>query len=117
MRVTIVVVLLLWSLFPLNAAADVGDKLRAIPADTPLEVRLKSKEQVRGLRGDVSSENLIVKVSANGASQDRVIALADVKSVKLLKTKHTGRNIGIGVAIGLSAAAAILGYMVTHITI
>jgi len=105
MRSAIVLSLVL-ALLPsdLSARTDLRAQLQAIPADTPLQVKLKSKEELRGLKGAVTEDGFVLRVSASGAAQDRRIAFQDTKTVKRLdKQSHKARNVAIVVAVGLGA--------------
>jgi hypothetical protein len=81
----------------------------AMPLGTNIEVRLKTKQKLRGARGEVNRAGFTL-VSAHASEQQ--IAFDEVASVKLYSAKsHTTRNILIGVgiaAVALGITAAII---------
>jgi hypothetical protein len=78
-------------------------QIGAMPLGTNIEVRLKTKQKLRGARGEVNRAGFTL-VSAHAAEQQ--IAFDDVASVKLYVVKsHTMRNILIGVGIAAVALA------------
>jgi hypothetical protein len=83
----------------LTAAPDVTTQITAMPLGTNIEIRLKSKQRMRGARGAVLNSGFAL-VDAHAKEQQ--IAFDDVASVKLFTQKsHTTRNILIGVGITL----------------
>jgi len=75
----------------------------AMPLGTNIEVRLKTRQRLRGARGAVTGSGFTL-VRPHAAEQQ--IAFDDIASVRLYSFKsHTTRNILIGVGI----AAAALG--------
>jgi hypothetical protein len=91
------------------AAPDTAS-IRAQIVDMPLgagiELRLKDKQKLRGARGAVSDSGFKLVDARSG---EREIAFDRVASVKAVSAKsHTGRNILIGVAIGVGAVAILI---------
>ena len=75
----------------------------AMPLGANIEIRLKTKQRLRGARGAVTGAAFTL-VSLHAAEQQ--IAFDDVASVKLYSFKsHTTRNILIGVGIAAAALA------------
>jgi len=74
---------------------NVATQVAAMPEGAKIELRLKTKETLRGARGPVSD------------ATDRQIAFDDVLSVKLYKS-HTTRNVLIIVAIGVVVTVGII---------
>jgi hypothetical protein len=92
-----------------SAAPDTAGtraEITAMPLGTNIEVRLKDRQKLRGARGAVSESGFTLVDARSG---DRQIMFDDVASIKQVKTKsHTGRNILIGVAIGVGAVAIVI---------
>jgi hypothetical protein len=90
-------------------ATTLTTQIVAMPLGTNIEVRLKTKQKLRGARGAITSAGFTL-VSPHAAEQQ--IAFDDVASVKLYSAKsHTTRNILIGVgiaAVALGITAAII---------
>ncbi len=84
--------------------ASIRTQIVGMPAGTSIELRLKDKQKLRGARGAASDSSFTLVDPRSG---ERQIAFDEVASVKQFKTKsHTGRNILIGVGIGVAAVAA-----------
>ena len=111
---------LIAALLPLQAFArpDFQAKLLAISDSTLIKVELKNKEKLQGLKGGITGEGFVLKISASGSDQDRKIAFQDVKSINKIDTKsHKARKIGIiigGAAAGPAIIACIAFHQVTH---
>jgi hypothetical protein len=89
-----------------TAAPDVPTvttQITAMSVGTNIELRLNSKERLRGARGTASDSGFTL---VNPKAGDRQVAFDDVASVKLYVVKsHTTRNILIGVGIAAAALA------------
>jgi len=83
---------------------NVATQVAAMPEGAKIELRLKTKETLRGARGPVSDAGFTL-VSTHAT--DRQIAFDDVLSVKLYKS-HTTRNVLIIVAIGVVVTVGII---------
>jgi hypothetical protein len=85
--------------------ASVTTQIVGMPLGTNIELRLKTKQKMRGARGAVYDTGFAL-VDAHAREQQ--IAFDDVASVKLFTAKpHTARNILIGVGITLVVLAII----------
>ena len=84
--------------------ASIRTQIVGMPVGTNIELRLKDKQKLRGARGAASDSSFTLIDARSG---ERQVAFDDVASVKQFKTKsHTGRNILIGIGIGVAAVAA-----------
>ena len=84
--------------------ASIRTQIVGMPVGASIELRLKDKQKLRGARGAASDSSFTLVDARSG---ERQIAFDDVASVKQFKAKsHTGRNILIGVGIGVGAVAA-----------
>jgi hypothetical protein len=93
-------------------ADNVTSQIAAIPMGANIEVRLNSKQTLRGARGEVSSSGFIL---SNPSTGDRQLTFDDVTSVKQLNKKsHTTRNVLIVVGIGVAVAAAVVAIHVKN---
>jgi hypothetical protein len=90
------------------AADDVASQIAAMPTGTKIEVRLKSKEKLRGSAGAVSNSGFTLTDSQTVAHQ---IAFDDVASVKQIAAKpsHVTRNVLIIVGVGVAVTALVIG--------
>jgi hypothetical protein len=87
-------------------ADSVASQITGMPTGTHIEVRLKSKEDLRGARGEVSGSGFTLINSGAGVRQ---IAFVDVASVKQLNHKsHTTRNVLIVVGVAVVVVVAVL---------
>ena len=94
--------------------ASIGSQIVSMPIGTSIELRLKDKQKLRGARGAASDSSFTLVDSRSG---ERQIAFDDVASVKQFKAKsHTGRNIliGVGIGVGVVAAGLALLYSTWH---
>jgi hypothetical protein len=83
--------------------AGVTTQINAMSVGTNIELRLKTKEKLRGARGTGSPTGFTL---VNPKLGDRQIHFDEIQSVKLYVVKsHTTRNILIGVGIALGALA------------
>ncbi len=102
----VLALVLTFLLLPRFVAAGPGTdgittQIAGMPLGTNIEVRLKTKQRLRGARGAVTGTAFTL-VSSHATEQQ--IAFDDVASVKLYSVKsHTTRNILIGVGIAVAA--------------
>jgi len=104
-------VILVFGILTSSVQADtpnVASQISGIPQGGPIELRLKNKEKLRGIRGAVSDTGFtLVRTPA----PDRKIAFDEVASVKVYKS-HTTRNVLIIVGIGVMATIGIIAAVV-----
>jgi hypothetical protein len=86
----------------------VAAQIAAMPQGARIELRLKTKEKLRGARGAASD---IAFTLTNAPAPDRQIAFDDVATVKLYKS-HTTRNVLIIVGIGVVATIGIIAAVI-----
>jgi hypothetical protein len=116
--VNLVVAMLCISLSQIAVAqGTLQDAVVKIDKGSAVEVRLKSKEKVRGRLGDVSSSGFTVQVTKSGAMASRDIAFDDVKSIK--RTGKPGKGGYIAMAVGFAAVGAgivvaVAAWQLTH---
>lgn len=87
-------------------ASRLREQVAHLPAGGLIEVRLVTREKVRGRLGVVESDGFAIKLQDPSASEHR-IAFADVKSVKAIQGRG-GRVVGwivAGVVIGVVVVA------------
>jgi hypothetical protein len=89
-----------------SAAETVKSQITGMPGGVKIEVRLKSKQTLRGTRGETTNSGFTLIDPANG---NRQIAFDDVQSPRQLgKNSHATRNVVIVVAIALVVAVAVI---------
>jgi hypothetical protein len=100
----VLVSLLVFQLSPAAFGADsLASQISGMPTGTDIEVLLKSKQTLRGGRGEVTASGFTLLNPSAGNGQ---IAFDDVASVKQLNKKsHTKRNVLIIVGIAVVAVA------------
>jgi hypothetical protein len=108
----IVCILMLTDLAAAQDTAAIRTEIVSMQLGTSMEVRLKDKQKLRGARGAVSDSGFTFVDVRSG---ERQIAFGDVASVKQVKKSHLGRNILIGVGIGLGAAAIVAAVVLTRV--
>ena len=105
--------------FP-NESSTQGDstlkrKVLEIPAGSPVEIKLKTKEKMRGRLGDVSDDGFQIKVANGSTIEDRKLTFQQVSSVKKTGGASTKKIVGysaLGVGITIAVAAVVLVVMV-----
>ena len=102
--------LMLAHLIPAALGADsIATQIKGMPAGTAIELRLKTKQKMKGTRGAVANSGFTF-VDAGAAEHQ--IAFDEVASVKPLTGKsHVMRNVLIGVGIGVAALGITLGIL------
>jgi hypothetical protein len=86
--------------------ASVTTQVLAMPLGTQMELRLRTKERIRGDRGAASNSGFAL---LGKHARERQIAFDDVVSVKQLNgTSHLRRNILIGVGIAVGATVVLV---------
>jgi hypothetical protein len=86
--------------------AAVTAQIAAMPLGAHIELRLKNKQKLRGIRGAVSNTGFVL-VDAHQAEHQMVFD--DIASVKLFSgNPHTTRNVVIIVAVAAVATLAII---------
>jgi len=115
-----IAVLLVWLLAtPIHVAqarpsqqekqATIQEKVVEIPVGSVVEVRLKTKEKIRGQLGITTSEGFSVKAAKGGTVEERKIAFGDVKSIKMVeKGMSTGVKITLVALAGAGAVFLVL---------
>jgi hypothetical protein len=89
----------------------VAERIRSIPPDSPVELRLVDGSKLRGWIGEVSDTGFVLtRQMKNGLEKNdiRFQQTQTVKQVKSVKPAHTTRNILIGVGIGVVVIGGLL---------
>jgi len=115
-----IAVLLVWLLAtPIHVAqarpsqqgnqATIQEKVVEIPVGSVVEVRLKTKEKIRGQLGTTTPEGFSVKSAKGGTVEERKIAFSDVKSIKMVeKGMSTAAKITLGALAGTGVVFLVL---------
>jgi hypothetical protein len=84
-----------------SLTATLKQKVLEIPPQSMVQVKLKTKEKLRGRLGQVTDEGFVIKVAQGQKIEDRTVAFSDVKAIKAANAgSHVGRWIVVGVAAG-----------------
>lgn len=100
----ILTLLLLTHLAPGSfAGQNIATEIKAMPVGTIIEVRLKTKQKLRGHTGAATETSFTL---TDTSAVDHQLAFNDVASVKKIsgKTSHTTRNVLIIVGVGVVLA-------------
>ena len=85
------------------------EQITEIAAGSTIEVRLKSKEKLRGRLGDITNEGFLIKTAHGNQIEEKKIGFDQVKSVKVSgRGWSTGAKIGVGILIGVGIVAVVL---------
>ncbi len=82
------------------------EKVLAIPVGTMVEVKLVTKEKLRGRIGELTNEGFSLQVAKGNTLETQQISFSQVKSVKTME--GTGSKVGKGLIYGLAGAGALL---------
>jgi len=99
------------------AQSTVQETVVKIDKGSAVEVRLKSKEKVRGRLGEVSSSGFTMQVSKNGAVASRDIAFDDVQSLKRTGKPHKVHYVAYALgfaAVGAGIVLAVAAWQLAH---
>jgi hypothetical protein len=88
----------------LFAADTVASQITAMKPGTHMEVRLKSKEKLRGTRGDVSASGFTL---LNKSAADRQITFAEVTSVTKKSTGKRKALIATAIVVGVGVVVVV----------
>ncbi len=91
---------------PLQQGETLKEKVLAIPAGTLVEVKLITKEKLRGRIGELTNEGFSLQVAKGNTLETHQISFSQVKSVKTVE--GTGSKVGKGVVYGLAGVGALL---------
>ena len=96
---------------PASGADDVSSQIGRIPTGTNIEVHLKDKQVVRGVRGELAGTGFTL---VNSNAGDLRIAFDDIISVKdITKKSHKTRNILITTGVAVVVIAVVLTHRKT----
>jgi hypothetical protein len=87
------------------------ERILEIPPGSMIEVRLVTKEKVRGRLGEVSNEGFSLQTAKGNNIETRKIAFEDLKSIKKVegaKAAKTAGYVTLGVLAGLGAVLLII---------
>jgi|KBSSwiStaDraftv2_1062776.scaffolds.fasta_scaffold949156_2 hypothetical protein len=85
---------------------SIQEQVRAISAQTPVEVRLRDRGKLRGWLGEVSASGFELRCETKNRLDTKTFAFDAVKSIRIVDTvkpRHTARSILIGVGIAVGA--------------
>ncbi|MBZ5565929.1 MAG: hypothetical protein LAP13_26350 [Acidobacteriia bacterium] len=91
---------------PPQQGQTLKEKVLAIPAGTLVEVKLITKEKLRGRIGELTNEGFSLQVARGNTIEAHQISFSQVKSVKTVE--GTGSKVGKGLIYGLAGAGALL---------
>ena len=89
-----------------------AETLRALPLNTPVEVRLRDGTRLRGWLREVGDQNFALDHEVRHQlerSEFPLDSLQNVKAIKNVHQSHTTRNILIGVAIPIVVLGVCFG--------
>jgi hypothetical protein len=89
----------------------VKEQVRVLPAGSPLELKLKNRDKLKGRLGSIYDEGFEIQVSRSGTITPVRVAFADVQSLRQKSGMSTGAKIGLGVGIFVGMAA-LVSYLV-----
>jgi hypothetical protein len=97
--------------------STVEEKIRAMPPNSPVELRLNDGAKLRGWVVECSAQNFVLNHEDHRQLQRSEYRFDSVRSVKPIKSvhpSHTGRNILIGVGIAVAVIGITIGAIAAH---
>ena len=97
---------------PSSNRPSLGEQVRALDTNSPVEVRFMDGAKLRGWIGEVSDTGFVLSHEARRQLTKSQVAFNQVRVVKQVhsvKPSHTVRNILIGVGVTLAAIGIIFG--------
>jgi len=84
----------------------VKERILEVPPGTMIEVRLLSKQKLRGRLGEITDEGFSLTTALGDKIASQKVAFTDVKSVKQVE-RTTGKKIGTGLIYALAGVGAL----------
>jgi hypothetical protein len=93
---------------PTIQKATLQEQVLAIPAGSLVEIRLKTKEKLRGRLVEVSNEAITVKVAKGDKIDERKLAFDELKSIKGVDGGSKAGKVTLYVLAGVGVGLVIL---------
>ncbi len=93
---------------PTVQKATLQEQVLAIPAGSLVEIRLKTKEKLRGRLVEVSNEAITVKVAKGDKIDERKLAFDELKSIKGVDGGSKAGKVTLYVLAGVGVGLVIL---------
>jgi hypothetical protein len=84
------------------------EQVLEIPAGSVVEVRLKTKEKLRGRPGDISTDAFTVKLAKGDQIEERKIAFDELKSIKVVEGGSKAGRTALYILAGAGAVLVVL---------
>lgn len=87
----------------------IQEQVLEIPAGAVVQVRLTSKEKLRGRLGEISPQGFVLKHAQGSKIEERSLAFDEVKSIKYVERgMSTGSKIALGALAGVGVLYLVL---------
>ena len=93
---------------PTTQKANLKERVRAIPTGSLVEVRLKTKEKLRGRLVEVSNEGITLKVATGNKIDERKLAFDELKSIKGVEGGSKAGRVTLYILAGVGVGLVIL---------
>jgi hypothetical protein len=97
-----------------SSVQTLKQKALNIPPQSMVQLKLKTKERLRGRLVQVNDEGLVMKIAQGQTIEDRTVAFADMKSMKAENTGSSKKKWIIAVAV-IAGIVVFIGIM-AHLT-
>lgn len=88
--------------------ANLKERALSIPAGSLVEVRLKTKEKLRGQLTEVSNETITLKVAKGDKIDERKLAFDELKSIKGVEGGSKAGRVALYVLAGVGVGLVVL---------
>ena len=93
---------------PTVQKATLKEQVLAIPAGSLVEIRLKTKEKLRGRLVEVSNEAITVKVAKGDKIDERKLAFDELKSIKSVDGGSKAGKVTLYILAGVGVGLVVL---------
>lgn len=93
---------------PTTQKANLKERMLAIPTGSLVEVRLKTKEKLRGRLVEVSNEGITLKVATGNKIDERKLAFDELKSIKGVEGGSKAGRVTLYILAGVGVGLVIL---------
>ena len=98
---------------PVSGKPTIKEQVANIPAGSLVNVRLKSRDELRGRLGDVSDEGMVLKIAKKKQIEERKVAFREVKSISVVKQHSMAYRILLPTAIVCGVLLVVLAISLT----
>ncbi len=101
-----------------DKASTLKEQVQAIPPNTLVQVKLRSKKKINGRLGEITDQGFAIQTVGPDKSENEKISFDDVKSIKSIqgrdKASKVAAYIVVGAAAGVVLSLILVGALIGH---